>query len=488
MRATRSTVLRLIVVALISVIGAAIMGLNYMQLPSYWFGVGHYQVTVQLPAAGGLYSSGNVTYRGVKVGRVDRVELTDTGVAATLSLQSDTPIPSDVIAEVHSVSAVGEQYVALLPQSADAAPLKNGDVIAADRTSVPPDINSLLDATDRGLRAIPQDNLRTAIDEGFEAFGGLGPEMTRIVRGSTSLAIDARKNLDEFTNVIDKTPAVLDTQTDTSDAVRAWASHLATITAELRDNDEAVRGVLTDTAPALDEIGRLFDRVKPTIPVLMANLVSVGQVAVTYRDGVEQLLVLFPHGTEIMQGSGTANRNTKVDYRGGYLSFNLNLNVPPPCTTGFLPAQQRRSPTFEDYPDRPTGDLYCRVPQDSMLTVRGARNTPCVTRPGKRAPTVALCESDEEYVPLNDGYAWKGDPNATMSGQGIPQMAPGSDSGQVGEMAPAADPLPPVAVASYDPATGMYVGPDGKLYKQADLTRSAPASLEAMMLPPRDSE
>ena len=54
-----------------------------------------------------------------------------------------------------------------------------------------------------------------------------------------------------------------------------------------------------------------------------------------------------------------------------------------------------------------------------MLNVRGARNLPCETRPGKRAPTVKMCESDETYVPLNDGYNWKGDPNRTYSGQAI---------------------------------------------------------------------
>ena len=71
--------------------------------------------------------------------------------------------------------------------------------------------------------------------------------------------------------------------------------------------------------------------------------------------------------------------------------------------------------------------MYCRVPQDSQLqAVRGARNTPCATVPGKRAPTVKMCESGEQYVPLNDGTNWKGDPNATLSGQGIPQLPPGS--------------------------------------------------------------
>ena len=56
--------------------------------------------------------------------------------------------------------------------------------------------------------------------------------------------------------------------------------------------------------------------------------------------------------------------------------------------------------------------MYCRIPQDAPFNVRGARNLPCVTVPGKRAPTVKMCESDENYIPLNDGYNWKGDPNA----------------------------------------------------------------------------
>lgn len=138
----------------------------------------------------------------------------------------------------------------------------------------------------------------------------------------------------------------------------------------------------------------------------------------------DRALATIPDALAVLAGI-LANLNTKQAYRGQYLSFNLNLNLPPPCTTGFLPAQQRRIPTFEDYPDRPAGDLYCRVPQDSPFNVRGARNIPCETVPGKRAPTVKLCESDEPYLPLNDGYNWKGDPNATVpglgSGQDIPQ-------------------------------------------------------------------
>ena len=44
--------------------------------------------------------------------------------------------------------------------------------------------------------------------------------------------------------------------------------------------------------------------------------------------------------------------------------------------------------------DTPDG-LYCKLPQDSPIAVRGARNYPCMDKPGKRAPTVEICESDQ---------------------------------------------------------------------------------------------
>ncbi|MEM6107561.1 MlaD family protein [Mycobacterium sp. 050272] len=477
---------QLAILTVLALVAMSLMTLHFMKLPAKLFGIGRYTVTMELPQTGGLYATGNVTYRGTEVGRVESVHLTDTGVAAVLSLKSGIDIPSDVKAEVHSQSAIGEQYVDLLPRSDAAPPLKNGDVIALRDTSVPPDINKLLAAVNTGLRAIPRDNLNTAINEAYTAVGGLGPELARLVRASTQLSIDARTNLDSLTSLIDQSRPVLDSQTQTSDSIQAWAANLATVTAELQTHDNAVAGIIDHGGPAAGELRQLFERFQPTLPILLSNLVSVGQVALTYRNDIEELLVLLPQAAAIRAGSVVANANTKQDYRGEYISFNLNINLPPACTTGFLPAQQRRPPSFEDSPERPAGDLYCRVPQDSPFNVRGARNIPCETVPGKRAPTVRMCESDEQYVPLNDGFNWKGDPNATLSGQDIPQGAPGSPPTGTPPPAAASPPPPPVAAAQYDPATGTYIGPDGRQYTQSDLAQTGPKekTWQTMLTPP----
>lgn len=135
-----------------------------------------------------------------------------------------------------------------------------------------------------------------------------------------------------------------------------------------------------------------------------------------------------------------------------------------------------------DAPERPDGDIYCRIPQDASQDVRGLRNAPCETKPGKRAPTAAMCESDENYVPLNDGNNWKGDPNATTTGQPVPQTPLGTPPQNVPPVPP-----PALAVAQYDPATGAYIGPDGKVYTQDGLEtqQHKDNTWQGMLVPPQ---
>lgn len=152
---TRRILLQFAVFTFIAAVAIGIMVFGYMKLPNLLWGAGHYKVTLQLPETGGLYPRSNVTYRGTQVGRVESIHLDERGgVSAILSLTDEVKIPSDLEAQVHSQTAIGELFVELLPRADGGPYLRNGDVIASDRTTVPPDVNSLLDATNRGLDAI----------------------------------------------------------------------------------------------------------------------------------------------------------------------------------------------------------------------------------------------------------------------------------------------------------------------------------------------
>lgn len=485
LRLSRIVWIQLAILGAVTVIACSVMAFGFVHVPTL-LGFGRYTVTVELPESGGLYPTSVVTYRGTEIGRVSAVDVTPGGVRAELNLDSSVKVPADVSAAVHSRSAVGEQFIELIPAAqSDAGPaLRGGATIPVSKAQIPADIGNLLDATNRALEAIPQENLRTVVDEADKAVSGLGPELSRIVNGSTSLAIEAGKNVDSITQLIDQSPAVLNSQVQTADSIATWAQRLASITGQFKAQNAAFAELLQLGGPALDEGRALFDRFAPALPVLLANMVSLGEIAVVYRHDIEQLLVLFPQGTALMSAIAVADSDLKTPYRGIYLDFKLNMNLPPPCNTGFLPIKQQRIPTEVDYPERPAGELYCRVPQDSDLNVRGVRNIPCENNPAKRAPTVELCESNEQYVPLNDGYVWKGDPNATLTGQGVPQYAPGTDPRQRPSAPPG--PAPPVAVVPYDPATGGYIGPDGKPYTDSDLAATTKGKTWQSMLTPNN--
>ena len=381
-RLPRSVWIQLAILAVVTVIAVGVMAFGFANVPAL-LGIGRYNVTLDLPSSGGLYQSSVVTYRGSEIGRVTSIDVTPDGVRAVLKLESSTKVPSDVSAAVHSRSAVGEQFVELSPTGGDddkSRPLRDGDVIPVGRTQIPPDIGGLLDATNRALHAIPQDNLRTVVDEADKAVAGLGPELSRIVDGSTSLAREAAKNQDSITQLIDQSPPVLNSQVQTADSIATWADRMASITGQLKAQDAAFADLLNIGGSALDEGRALFDRVAPALPVLLANLVSLGEIAVTYRSDIEQLLVLFPQGTAVMSAIVAANANTKQDYKGVYLDFNLNLNLPPPGSSG-------RPPT-SSIPNGPPESCTaaCRRTRRSMsvaCAIFRARSTP----PSGRRPS-----------------------------------------------------------------------------------------------------
>lgn len=174
--------------------------------------------------------------------------------------------------------------------------------------------------------------------------------------------MDARENLDPLVALIDQSQPVLRSQSDSSAEIRSWASSLAALTEDLQTHDASV-GSTMQRAPQIEEMRQLFDRIKPTVPIIAANLASTGEVLLTYQPAVEQLLVLLPPGVAMLQGIMVPGFNVKQKYKAITMDFNLNLNLPPPCATGFLPASQRRTPAALDFPDRVPGRCTAGYPR-----------------------------------------------------------------------------------------------------------------------------
>ena len=396
-----------------------------------------------------------MTYRGVQIGKVTEVRPTREGATATLSLNTSPKIPADLHAAVLSVSAVGEQYVDLQPSNDSGPYLRDGSVIPAKNTSIPQAVGPMLDQVSSLIGSVPKEKISPLLDETFKAFNGSGYDFGSLLDSSSRLIGDVNGVADQSRSLIDDSGPLLDGQAQSIDAIRTWARSLSGVSEQLVTNDPQVRAVLQEAPGAADEASRLLSQMKPTLPLLLANLTTLGQVGVTYHPSLEQLLVLLPPVVASTQTFGAPKNNPTGMSLG---DFTLTMNDPPACTVGFLPPNMWRSPEDTTDIDTPDG-LYCKLPQDSPIGVRGARNYPCMGKPGKRAPTVEICDSDKPYEPLAMRQHALGpypiDPN--LIAQGVPpDDRAGRDSNIYGPLE--GTPMPGVDPARSGTATGARTG------------------------------
>ena len=449
----RLTRVQLAIFAVVTVITVVIMAVFYLRLPAA-LGIGTYRVTANFVAGGGLYKNANVTYRGVAVGRVDSVGLSSDGVDAVMRLNSGTVVPSNVTAAVKSVSAIGEQYIDLVPPAhAASSKLHNGSRIDRANTVIGVDIATLLHQSETLVNSVADTHLRELLHETFKAFNGSGPELARLFESSRLLVEQANAEFPHTSQLIDQVGPFLQAQIRSGNDIRALSDGLARFTSEVKQADPQLRTLLTVVPPAVDQANTAFSGIRPSFPMLAANLANLGRVGVIYHKSIEQLLVVLP---ALFAAIITAANGEPQD-EGAKLDFKVNVD-PPPCTTGFIPPPLIRTPADETLRELPT-DMYCKTAQNDPAAVRGARNYPCQEFPGKRAPTVALCRDPKGYVPIGTN-PWRGPPipygTPMTNGLNIlppnkyPYIPPGNDPDPGTPYAPGF--VPPGAVEGPGPA------------------------------------
>jgi phospholipid/cholesterol/gamma-HCH transport system substrate-binding protein len=400
----RLTKIQLTIFAVVTVICVGAISAFYLHLPAA-VGIGAYQITADFKAGGGLYQNANVTYRGVTIGRVEEVGLGNDAVVATMRLNTDTQVPDNVTATVKSVSAVGEQYIDLVPpENPSKGVLRDGANIGLDRTAVGQDIAALLTQAESLVNSVGNSRLQDLLRETFKAFNGSGPELARMIQSSRLVVDEANDNYGQITQLLDQAGPFLDAQIQSGDDIKSLADGLARFTTEVAHADPQLRSVLQNAPGAAQAADTTFEGIRPSFPMLAANLANLGRIGVIYRKSIEQALVIFP---ALLAALNTVAGGVPTD-EGGKLDFKVDLGDPPPCSVGFIPPPLIRTPADTTLRDLPT-DLYCKTAQNDPSVVRGARNYPCQEFPGRRAPTIQLCRDPRGYVPIGSN-PWRGPP------------------------------------------------------------------------------
>ncbi len=334
-------------------------------------------VRLELADGGGMFTNSEVTYRGVAVGRVGEMRLTDDGMEADLVLDSDAPpIPADAKAVVANRSAIGEQYVDLQPHGEGGPFLADGAVIPRSATTVPPPVTDLLSDLSAFDRSVPTESLRTVVDELYAAMRDSGPDLQVLLDSSISFTETAADHLPQTATLIDDGAVVLRTQLGSSAAWRSFSRNAKLFATALADSDGDLRELIGTAPAAATQLSRLLSDTGPGLSVLLANLLTTADLFDSRTAGLEQLLALTPRAV--------AATSTSITPDGGNLSLALTFFDPLPCVTGYESTKYRKG---EDAtPGLFDTKASCTLPAGDPRLVRGSQHAPAGGVPDAAIP------------------------------------------------------------------------------------------------------
>lgn len=448
---SRFVKIQLAVFLVIALAALAITGINYVGLDQMVSKP--YKVKIYLTQSGNVFKNADVTYRGVTVGRVQKVDVATNGAVVTVGIENqNNHIPKQVRAEVQKLSAVGEQYIDLLPQTSTGPYLKNGDSIPYAMTSTPVDENTVLVHANELVRTIPKGDLVTVVDELGKAFDGLGPDLQRVIDRGNEVVTALQSNLPQTIRLIEEGRVVLNTQIDVGPQFQSFARDIADVSDTLRSSDSDLRRLLDNGSVGTKELNGLLTDLRPELPMFLGNLITLGQIQAARLPGLDQLLVLYP---KVIDGAYAT-----LSDPGKGAKFGLVTDQFPLCTNGYLPDNQKATAT--DKTAKQGGNdnspvnlgVGCKEPINSNVDVRGSRNAP---RPQGDTTDPALGGYDygNASAPSSSGY---GTANGNATGASADPAAAASS--------PTTTP-PSTAImdrAAYDPGSGLVTGPDGMQY------------------------
>ncbi|GAB4002374.1 MCE family protein [Nocardioides ultimimeridianus] len=204
-----------------------------------------------------LRTGSDVTYLGVPVGTVARIESSADGATLTLDIDSDRArtIPRAVVAQMVPESLFGERDVSLVQAGDATTGLRDGQVIAQDSSDRALQLQQVFDALLPVLKAVQPEKLNATLGALTTALRGQGPAI--------------------------------------GDAMDAWGRYLRRV-------DPAIPALSQD----LDRLGSVANTYAVATPDLLAALSDLATTAHTVTDMDGQLHALF---TAVTSSSDTAS-------------------------------------------------------------------------------------------------------------------------------------------------------------------------------------
>ncbi len=324
---TGKVLVRLALLVVLTVGGLYYIVFDALQLH---LGTSGYDVSLNLPRAGGLYQGAYVSLRGVEVGRVTSLQVEPTQVVAHLHLAQGTKISDDTDVRVRDLSAVGEQYVDFVPQS-DAGPyLASGSVVTVPGGNLPITVGTILHDGSAFARSINTPDVQTLLQTLTAALGGTGPSLRSLLASGQTVAANLEAVQPSTVDVLNSGHTLLQTGIATNGDVNGFSTNLAQLSAQLKASDNDIRLLISNGTPAATTLGQTLSMDTASLQSVLSNTAVLTGTAAANTPAVQAFLQTLPIAL-----NGLASV-AKGNYVNGKIFFNAVNDV---CSYGTEPGQ-----------------------------------------------------------------------------------------------------------------------------------------------------
>ncbi|SEC12587.1 virulence factor Mce family protein [Rhodococcus pyridinivorans] len=288
---SRRTVLSLAGMGIIAALSFVYMGQAGLRT-----GLGEdvYTAEVEVPDTNGLVVGSRVLMRGIEIGEVTDITASADAVHVAWKYDRNSPIPVDSTIRLDNLSALGEPFLAVWPQSASAQYLEDGAVVGDDRVVVPTTFEELSERLTNLLTQVEPEGVR----EIFRTLDIALPEDPRVhgnlARSGELMAATFTQNADTFTTLLRTVqPLLLDSGSipnamrATEPGVAEFGSGFTDLLAGIRfasDRGPLNAGIAYGASPFIGELQKFLDETAADLEVIGVNLLpAVSEAANSIR-------------------------------------------------------------------------------------------------------------------------------------------------------------------------------------------------------------
>lgn len=241
--------------------------------------------------AGGLKANDEVRVAGVRVGKVEKLELDGDHVKVTFRVEEDTDFGPDSRAAIKVKTLLGAMYLSLQP--AGSGQMAEESTIPIERTSSPYDVVQAFEGLAERSGRIDVEQLKTSLNTLTDLTAGTPEEFRSALTGLSALSknLAARdeqintllKNLRKVSGVLgDRDQDIIDLMKD--------AKVLFTALVARRD---AIHNLLVSTSTMSQQLTSLVKDTKKDLKPALTHLDTVVQLLLKNQDNLDESLRLM---------------------------------------------------------------------------------------------------------------------------------------------------------------------------------------------------